>query len=281
MKKLKLYISVGIAILLQTCSTYAHKPTEHNKLYYTVGIAPQFNARKIQTIWRPILKELEIRTNIHLTLRGTATISKFEQEFMAGQFDFAYTNPYRTLMAQKTQGYIPLVRDVARQLYGVLVVRKDSPIKSVHELDGKTIAFPAPNSMGASLMVRSDLKKLFNIKFNPLYSQSHNSSYLNVVLGKADAGGGVQKTFNRQDKNIKDKLRILHETTRVPPHPFSVHPRIPKQVAEKIKQALLDMGKTEEGRSLLAAIPVKQIGPATTGDYESLLKMGLEEFNVR
>jgi len=280
MKKLCLFISTLIAFLLQASVSHAHKNEEHARSAYIVGIAPQFTIRKIQSIWRPILNQVELLSGIHLTLRGSDTITKFESEYMAGNFDFAYTNPYRMMLAGKTQGYTPLVRDVERLLYGVLVVRKDSPFKNVSELDGKDIAFPAPNAMGASLMVRHDLKKIFNININPVYTQTHNSSYLNVVLGKTAAGGGVQKTFNKQKPVIKDKLRIIHETVKVPPHAFSVHSRVPKDVAKKIQQALLAIGETEEGKKLFSNVPIKKIGVATMEEYKPLLNMGLEEFYV-
>ena len=258
MKKLKLYISAGIVILLQTCSTYAQEPETHSSNSYTIGVVPQFTVRKTQSIWRPILDHIEHKTGINLVLRGSTNIPGFEKEFIAGNFDFAYMNPYHMLIAQNKQGYIPLVRDKGRKLYGILVVRKDSPVKDIRDLDNKKVAFPAPNALGASLMIRANLKRLFNINITPSYVQTHDSSYLNVVLKSTSAGSGVQKTFNQQKPAIKDKLRILYETEKVSPHPFAVHPRVPGEIRKKIQQVLLDMGTTNEGRELLKKIPMKK-----------------------
>lgn len=190
-------------------------------------------------------------------------------------------NPYHMLLAEKRQGYIPLVRDNGRQLHGILVVRTDSNIKSVKDLEGKKIAFPAPNALGASLLMRANLKNDYNLNFNPVYVKTHSSVYLNVVVQQTAAGGGVQKTLNQQKTNIKSTLRILHRTPKVSPHPLAVHPRVTAEVQQKIKNTLLQLGTNTVGKSLLAKIPMKKIGPATMRDYTSLTKFNLDEFYVK
>jgi phosphonate transport system substrate-binding protein len=97
---------------------------------YSVGVVPQFEARELAAIWIPILAELSKRTGLRLTMKGSPRIPEFEIAFEAGEFDFAYMNPYHAMIAARKQGYIPLVRD-AEPLYGVLAVRKDSPYQAV------------------------------------------------------------------------------------------------------------------------------------------------------
>jgi phosphonate transport system substrate-binding protein len=185
-------------------------------------------------------------------------------------------NPYQVLLAQTGEAYVPLVRDIGRKLFGVIVVRKDSSIQSVKELDGKIMAFPAPTALGASLLTRSDMQNLYNTRVRPRFVLSHSSVYLNVALGHTIAGGGVQKTLNQQPANIKNVLRVLHKTTEVAPHPFTAHPRVPKKVQDKVRNALLAMGQTPEGKALLAKIPIKKIGSSSIKDYQALSGMGLE-----
>lgn len=255
--------------------TYAKDQT------YTVGVVPQFDARKIQRIWQPILKAVSKSSGVRLKLKGSPNIPKFEKEFNTGKFDFAYMNPYHLIVADKYQGYEPLVRDVGCKLFGVLVVRKDSPIKRVEDLDGKTIAFPSPNALGAALIPRAEFSRKFKINVNPRYVKSHSSVYLNVVLGQTDAGGGVQKTFEQQSSKIKDSLRIFYQTAKVAPHPIAVHPRVGKADREKVINAFLKLGTTDKGKAMLAKVPIKRIGKATMSDYDPLRAMKLEEFYVK
>lgn len=252
-----------------------------NTKKYTVGIVPQFDARKIRKIWLPILRQVEADTGYKFVLRGSPTIPRFEREFNNGEFDFAYMNPYHVLLANKSQGYIPLVRDVGRTLHGVLVVKKDSPIKGLQDLDGKKVAFPAPNALGASLLIRADLQDIYKVQIEPLYVKTHSSVYLNVILGTTAAGGGVQKTLNQQSPDLKSNLRVMYKTREVNPHPFSVHPRVPEPVRKAVQNALLKMGQTAEGKKLLSKIPVKNIGVSTMEDYQSLGGMGLERYYLK
>ena len=247
---------------------------------YTIGVVPQFDSRKILSIWRPILDEIEQQSGIRLRLQGSPSIPRFEKEFQAGKFDFAYMNPYHMLIAHNRAGYTPLVRDHGRKLHGILVVRKDDPINELADLQGKIVAFPAPNALGASLMMRAELQGEKKIDIETSYVKSHTSVYLNVVTGMAKAGGGVQKTLSQQPAEIRDQLRILHRTTKVAPHPLAVHPRVPARVAEQVQAAILAMGESDAGRALLGKIPMKQVGEATLDDYLPLEKLGLEPFYV-
>jgi len=75
-------------------------------------------------------------------------------------------------------------------------------------------------------------------------------------------------------------LRVIHRTRGVAPHPLAVLPEIPAEIRERVRAAMLAMGKTEEGRKLLARIPIDKIGPASMDDYLPLKQMGLERFYV-
>ncbi|MCB1761483.1 MAG: phosphate/phosphite/phosphonate ABC transporter substrate-binding protein [Gammaproteobacteria bacterium] len=247
---------------------------------YVIGVVPQFEASKLHAVWRPILDQVELKTGYKFKLRGSPSIPEFEREFIRGSFDFAYMNPYHLVMANKLAGYIPIVRDRGRMLYGVLVVRKESDISSPSQLNGKSVAFPSPNALGASLQMRQELHDKFGVKTTPVYVKTHDSVYLNVLLGEVDAGGGVQKTLNRQKPAYRDALRVIYTTTKVNPHPIAALPSVPQEVRDAVQQAFVDLGKTEEGKKLLAKIPMKEVGPASVDDYQPLKEMGLERFAV-
>lgn len=245
------------------------------------GVVPQFDARRIQTIWQPVLDALEEQSGLHFELVGSSSIPEFEKQLQDGDFDFAYMNPYHLLKANKSHGYMPLVRDVGRTLHGIVVVRKDSPVQSVQDLDGKSVAFPAPNALGASLLPRTEFGEIYKISILPEYVRNHSSVYLNVVTGQTVAGGGVQKTLQAQPANIRDALRIIYKTPEVAPHPAAVHPRVPDSTRDKVREAFLQLGSTPGGQKLLSGIPVKQIGLATMEDYETLDKIGLDKYDVQ
>ena len=247
---------------------------------YSFGVVPQFEQRKLFSIWRPILDELEHRTALRFELVGSPKIPVFEQKCIEGAYDFVYMNPYHLLVAHNAQGYQPLVRDGSHMLKGILVVAKDSPIQRAQELEGKPVAFPSPNALGASLLMRADLSRLYGVKVIPKYVQTHSSVYLHVALGLTVAGGGVESTLNAQSPEIRQKLRILYETRPIMPHPISVHPRIPEADRKKVQQALLDMAQTKAGAALLAKIPMRKTIVARLEDYTPMFDWGLDAFYV-
>ncbi len=279
MKGLTVFLNMPALIVLALAfSTPLANPAENDT--YSFGVVPQFEQRKLFRIWRPILDELEHRTKLSLKLVGSPKIPVFEQKYLEGTYDFAYLNPYHLLMAHDAQGYMPLIRDGGRMLKGILVVAKESPIQSVRELSGKEVAFPSPNALGASLLMRTELAKLHSVEVIPRYVQTHSSVYLHVALGLTEAGGGVASTLNAQKPDIRQKLRVLYETRTMNPHPISVHPRVPEADREKIRQALLEMAKTETGAALLAKIPISRAMTASLEDYTPMYSWGLEEFYV-
>jgi phosphonate transport system substrate-binding protein len=248
---------------------------------YKFGVVPQFEPRKLSAIWTPILAELEKRTGLRLEMVGAARIPEFETEFENGRYDFAYMNPYHSMVASRLQKYEPLVRDGSELLYGILVTAKDGPIQTTADLNGKTVAFPAPNALGASLLMRADLERKEKVSVSPLWAQTHTSAYLNAALGKVAAAGGVMATFTLQPQPVQDKLKIIYETRRVAPHPVMAHPRVPAGDREKLRQAFLDMGATPEGQALLARIPMKKVVAAKLSDYRELADWGLEHYYVK
>lgn len=248
---------------------------------YVFGVVPQFEANKLRNIWQPVINYLESETGYRFRIKGSPTIPDFESEFMQGDFDFAYMNPYHIMLANRKKGYIPLVKDAGTTLYGVLVVTKDSSISQISELNGSTVAFPAPNALGASLLMRQEIADKFNTRIIPTYVKTHDSVYLNVLLGEAVAGAGVQKTLDQQRPEYKSALKIIHKTREFSPHPIAAHPGVPEEVRQAVKTALLKLGKTDEGRKVLARVPIMQIGETSMEDYLPLETLGLERFYVQ
>lgn len=246
---------------------------------YTFAVTPQFEQRKLFSIWKPIVDELEARTGLHFQLVAGYSIPGFERELEKGAFDFIYANPYHVMRLSKTQGYIPLVRD-AVPLRGVLVVRKDSQIRKLSELNNQEVAFPTPNALGASLLMRAELFRLHHVEVKPLYVKTHSSVYIHVVNGLTVAGGGVEKTLQEQDPAIRDALRVLYVTREMPSLPVAAHPRVPPKDREKVRKALLQLGATQKGRELLAEVPMTHPVATSLEDYLPMRDWDLESFWV-
>ncbi|RDH81664.1 MAG: phosphate ABC transporter [endosymbiont of Galathealinum brachiosum] len=245
---------------------------------FTLGVIPQFKMHRMHAIWQPVIKNLEKRTGFKIKLIVPNSIPEFEGRLLSGEFDFAYMNPYEVLLANKSAGYLPVAFDKSRKLQGIIVAKKNGDIRDISQLDGKDVAFPSFNALGASLLVRAELKDKHNITVNSRYLRSHDSVYFNVVQGNISAGGGVQKSLANQPSMLQSKLKVIYKTQEVSAHPFAVHPRIKKNISQHFYQALLDMSQTPDGLKKLERIPLSSISPAKLTDYKALSNMQLHRY---
>lgn len=244
---------------------------------YSFGVVPQFEARKMFGIWQPIADEMEKRTGDRFVLVVPLSVAEFERKLGAGEFDFVYGNPYLVLHANAKQGYLPLVRDRV-PLRGILLVRKDSPVRTLAELDGKALAVPSANALGASLMLRAELSELFGIRMKMLDVRTHTSAYLNALNRITDACGGVEKTLAEQEPAVRDALRTIHTTRDMPSHPLAAHPRVAKAARERARQALLAMAGVPAGKKLLDEVPMTEPVATSIDDYRALRAWRLEAY---
>jgi phosphonate transport system substrate-binding protein len=244
---------------------------------YTFGVVPQFEQRKLYAVWNPIVSALEKETGLSLKLETTLKINDFEREYVGEKFDFVYMNPYFIVRGVRPGTYLPIARD-NKPHCGILVVRKNGPIKTVADLEGKSVAFPTPNAIGATLMTRSEIEDRYGVKVKPLFVKTHSSVYYHVAKGLTPAGGGVLKTLQEQDSAVRDLLAVLYTTRPMPNLPVAAHKRVPADVREKLQRAFLALGETDEGRALLAKIPMTEVVATTLDEYLPIQTWGLERF---
>ncbi len=261
-------------------SCCAQSMTANAATMLSVGVVPQFPMERIATDWNPVLREVSRASGLHLELKYYESIPEFEKAFLKGELDIAYLNPYHAVMARKAAGYIPIIRD-DRQLTGILIVRKDSPVTRLEQLDGATIVFPAPNAFGASLYMRALLTEKFHLRFTPVYRSTHSNVYRHVLRGQAQAGGAIHQTLDKEAPEVRESLRVLYETPAAYSHPIVVHPRVPAAERLAVQRAFLDLSKRVEFASLLKEIQIPAPAIARYEDYAPLEKLGLERFVVQ
>jgi ABC-type phosphate/phosphonate transport system substrate-binding protein len=244
----------------------------------SLGVVPQFRNHRMREIWNPIKESLEKETGLTIYLVIPKSISIFEKHLLAGEFDFAYMNPYQALISNKAQGYLPFAYDKKNKLQGIIVARKNGNIHSISQLNNKVLAFPDSRALGASLLIQAELNDKFDIKVEGRYVGSHDNVYFNVLQNYQPAGGGIQKTLDSQPYLLRNKLKVIYKTQAISSHPFAAHPRINKDTRERFYRALYSMSQTTSELNKLVRIPVSSISPASLDDYSVLSDMRLERF---
>jgi phosphonate transport system substrate-binding protein len=240
----------------------------------TFGVVPQQSASKLAQQWGPFFDYLGRKAGLAIKFRTAPDIPEFERRLAAGDYDFAYMNPYHYSVFSRAPGYRAFAKAAGESLRGILVVRKDSPIRDPHELANATLAFPAPAAFAASVLTRAYLAEE-GVPFTPKFVASHDSVYLGVARGLFPGGGGVVRTYESMEPSVRDQLRILWTTKGYTPHAFAYHPRVPMGVVKRIANAMLAVDETEEGRALLMPLNVKGFEAADDRDWDDVRALGI------
>ena len=244
----------------------------------TVAVVPQFSAADIARTWTPLLERLGERVGVRFELKLSKDIPSFERDVVAGLPDLAYMNPFHQVRARQAQGYEPLVRDMD-PLTGIIVVKRDAPVQRVDELTRQAVAFPAPNAFGASLLVRAYLDEVEHAQVDAVYVRTHTNAYRHTLRGLSVAAGGVRSTLEREPAEVREGLRILVETPGAAPHPFSAHPRVSKEMRERIRAAWLVMAKDPTLQESLRAIPMpRPVAADQVRDYDPVARLRLDRY---
>jgi phosphonate transport system substrate-binding protein len=244
---------------------------------YVVSVVPQLPASETYSHWAPVLEAVGLATKQCFTLNISKTIPDFELELLAGTPDFSYMNPYHQVMAYRRQAYRPLVAD-ATPLTGIVVVRRDSGITKLDDLNGKQLAFPSPNAFAASLITRATLSQR-GIDIKPLYVKTHSNVYRSVLQADVVAGGAVNNTLAREPEGLQSQLKVLFESSGYRAHPFSAHPRVPAAVQESVRKALIAYASTDAGKAAMNKAQMPQpVAVDYARDYLPLEHLKIEAF---
>lgn len=245
--------------------------------HLTFEVVPQFPATTLFATWGPFLDAIGKASQLCFELIIPKDIPEFEADFSQGQADFIYANPYHFLVARKKQKYNPLLAEGKDLLSGILVEKVSNPSRELGSLSGKTVAFPSPNSFGASLLTRSELTQK-GISFTPKYVKTHSNVYRAVITGDATAGGGLRSTLEAEPKEIQDQLKVMYVTREFTPHPIAIKPSVSEKTRADFLQATLDCTASPACIKLLTAIKIEHPRKVTNADYKSVEMMRLEKF---
>jgi phosphonate transport system substrate-binding protein len=241
----------------------------------TFGVVPQQSGGTLARLWTPLLENLSATTGYHLIFKTAPDIPEFERRLAAGMYDLAYMNPYHYTTFHQQPGYLAFAREKDKKLQGIIVARADSPHRQLGDLAGQTLAFPSPAAFAASIVTRANLRNL-SIPFEAKYVSSHDSVYRSVARGLYPAGGGVMRTFNNIEEDIRKQLRILWISPGFTPHAFAAHPRLDKSMVDTIQAAMSQLDQHAEGKALLENLNIKGITPASDEEWNDVRAMNLQ-----
>jgi phosphonate transport system substrate-binding protein len=242
---------------------------------YTFGVGPVQSSTELAKRWIPILRHLSAATGHELQFHTARDIPAFQTDVVAGTFDFVFINPYHYLQSHTSSGYRAFAREKDGALVGIVVARKDAALNDMAQLNGQAVAFPAPNALAATWLPMNEMRER-HIEVKPNYVKSMDSVYLSVARGLFPAGGGELRTFNALAPETRDQLKIIWRAEPLPPFAFAAHPRVPRDVVEKVQAAMARMNTRPETMALLRAVNLAGVEKADDADYKAFREMNIK-----
>jgi phosphonate transport system substrate-binding protein len=244
---------------------------------YTFAVPPLKPLLTTHANWSPFVEQLGRETGLDFELKLYETMDEFEEDIARGRPDFAFLHSVQVVAAKTAQGYIPIVRN-SRPVAGSFVVRKDSPIKSVRDLEGKTVAFVGEKNLCRALLDHA-LRDELHISVKEVYAITASNVLKYVILSKADAGGALDVNIEKLSPNLLDQVRVIYNTKKIAPHALVAHPRVPARVRASVAEAVLRMGADSRSRSLMTTVQLDSPVPADYDrDYKSLERMNIKRY---
>lgn len=190
------------------------------------------------------LTEVTGKKVVYYTVHSNAA----EVEAMrSGRLHIAGFSTGPTGYAVNLAGYVPIaVKGTADEFQGynlIIIVKKDSPIKTISDLKGKLVAHTSVSSNSGNLAPRA-LFPEHGIKpdedYTVKYSGKHDQSILGVMTGDYDAAPVASDVFDRMahaGRINADDFRIIFTSPRFPTSSFGYAHDLNPELADKVKHA--------------------------------------------
>jgi phosphonate transport system substrate-binding protein len=217
---------------------------------------------------RPLTEYLSEALHRPVTLTLSPDMPAAINEVASGHVDLAYLTPVAYIRAKakgNTQLVAKTVTSNKASFQLMIVVRADSPIKTVQDLAGKTFAFGDQAALlqrAAVVGAGMPLENLGRYEF-----LGHYDNIVRAVLhGEYDAG--ILKdtmTYKWENKGI----RILYHTPDLPPYNIAASGKIDQQLLTQLRQAFLSLDPNNPNHHyIIKALDKKYDGFAPTSDTE-------------
>ncbi|MBF0224929.1 MAG: phosphate/phosphite/phosphonate ABC transporter substrate-binding protein [Desulfobacterales bacterium] len=226
------------------------------------GVTPYLKEAVMRRAFQPFLNYLADQTGIKFELVITSDYSQLSQRMKVGEIDIGVFSPFAYVDGVKTAD----VRIFASQLadggqatyHGLIITHKNSKIKTIDNLKGKSFGFVDPKSASGFIYPRA---MLISKGYNPseffsstLFLGSHDKVIASVMDGSVDAGAVYEGAFHiaLENKVPVDQLYVISKTDPIPYDAFTAQKNLSPIIVKEIQKSLIQLDRrTAKGKEIL------------------------------
>lgn len=252
-----------------------------------VGFVPAEDAQQVMQNAQPIVEILRKRLDMEVQPFVATDYTGVVEALRVNKLDIAFLTPASYVLA-KNEANVRVVLKSERKgipfYYAAIIVRADSPIRSLDELRGKTFAFGDSLSTTGNVIPRQMLRErgidpVRDFK-QILFSGGHDATVLAVLNGKVDAGAtyanfpdGSDTAWLRylKDEEEAKKIRAIAYSAPIPADNLVVSEGLDAALTAKIEQIFIELSHDPLGKQMLRDLyQIDGFVPATDADYDSV-----------
>ena len=242
------------------------EPKLQQKNTISIGVVSDDPAKKIK-LFQPTVDYLADRlsdnqTNYTGKVVVAETMEKAEGLLNQQNLDIFLESPFSSVLVSKKTGskiFLRRWKDGVAEYHSIFIVKKNSSIGTLNDINGKTIAFEDPGSTSGYFLPKAYLlQKGFNLSQSSVqnnilfvFSGSGENTPLWVIEGKVDAGAISNMDLEKLPVSIREQLKVIDRTVDVPRHVVSHRSGLDPSIVERIGQIFMNMDKDPEGIEIL------------------------------
>ena len=268
-----------------------------------IAVQPSATQEELSTQASELEKFLEDRVDADIELRFPTTYAGVVEALRFGHADAAFMSAWPASLASKHAGaevVLAEVRDVtigsdkAQEPYyfSYWVVPKDSPYRSLEDLEGKNVAFPSQLSTSGYVAPVARLVQLGlidaadEVQANPddyfgdvLFAGGYSQAWEALKAGQVDVSVIAGDVPEEPYQEVLDNTRVLEEQGPIPSHAVVFSKDLEDPLRSDLQEALMELGGDEHRelmRKFVSGIFVR-FEVTTTEEHLGSLKDFLDE----
>jgi phosphonate transport system substrate-binding protein len=251
----------------------------------TIGLIPEMNVFKQRQRFKPMAEYLSKHMGITVKLSILSRYGNIIERIKEHELDGAFLGSFTGTLAISQLGVIPIARpinmDGTSTYYGHIFVRKDSNIKTVEDMKGKTLALveratTAGYVFPLAWFKRQGINDIDTYFKEHFFTGSHDAAIDAVMHGEADVGAAKNTIYERMrvmKPRLDKELIILADSPRVPSNGLSVSKEMPEKYKKQLKSLLLGLDQDEEGIRVLEKLGAQRFVETSKEDYQPVLDL--------
>ncbi len=201
--------------------------------------------------WNPIMTHVSKKSGVPLELKLAKTAHQGNANAEAGMYDFQYTNHFFTPDRDRL-GWKVIARPAGPGIRSQIVVPEDSPIQTLHDLNGKDVGFVTPDGFTGYWLPYDALLRA-KVKVNVVFTGNQEASSAQLRVNKIAAAGVNSSVMARYGRRESFAYRALWTSEVYQDLCIMANPKVPADKVAAVRAALIGMVNDAEGRKVLEA----------------------------